>query len=34
MGGLVLGMVSRWHVMNLLDAQLASGVRLNAAEYA
>jgi putative transposase len=27
-------MVSRRHVMNLLDAQLAAGVRLNAAEFA
>src|SRR5689334_14518989 len=27
-------MASRWHVMNLLDAQLAAGVRVNAAEFA
>lgn len=33
-GSVLSGMASRRHVMNLLDAQLAAGVAINAAEFA
>jgi putative transposase len=30
----LLGMASRWHVMKMLDAQLAAGLKINAAQFA